>query len=633
MKKSLLLFLIAFISFPLISQNYRTINGTLNNPQHPAWGCRGSMMMRVATNGFSDQIGEPGGQDRPDARTVSNVVFSQDDDIPNALGLSDYAWVWGQFIDHDITLVFDAEDEFMAIPTPTNDPYFLGSPIMIRRSGSMPGTGDSPTNPRNYANAITSWIDASNIYGSDIDRASYLRTYTDGKLRTSEGDLLPWNTVTGERGDPIDDDAPAMANDSHFSNRYFMSGDVRTNENPLLTSLHTLFMREHNRLCDELKIAHPDWNDETLYQRARKIVGAIMQAIDYEEWLPAMGIELPEYTGYNPDVNPAITNVFSAAAFRYGHSAIGGNLRRVDNSGQTIAEGDISLQGSYFDPYVIYYTGLEPLMIGMATQVHQEIDAKMVNELRSYLFGNPGYGGLDLASVNIMRGRERGVPDYNTLRADFGLPQYGSFNEICPSHPDVAQALYEVYGDINKVDAWVGIVAEDHMPGAAVGPLMGEIMKRQFTSLRDGDAFYYEADPTFSSEEIATIKSTRLLDVIKRNTNITILTSSEEYPSLFYARELEVVETTDIGDEFERFNLYPNPTTGAFTMSVTSKENGIAKIEIVNILGQRIFAGTEQISTGENNIELNIGEAMSGYYNVMISLNNHRQHLKVLKID
>ena len=98
----------------------------------------------------------------------------------------------------------------------------------------MTGTGTDPSNPRQHGNGITGWIDASNVYGSDIDRATWIRTFSDGKMKISNYNLLPWNTVTGNINDEIDFNAPFMADDTRSLTKYFVAGDIRANENPLL---------------------------------------------------------------------------------------------------------------------------------------------------------------------------------------------------------------------------------------------------------------------------------------------------------------------------------------------------------------------------------------------------------------
>ena len=137
-----------------------------------------------------------------------------------------------------------------------------------------------------------------------------------------------------------------------------------------------MFAREHNRLCEKYEAENPSWTDEQLYQHARKIVGGIIQAIVYEEWLPTMGVHYDDYGGYDDSVNPGIMNVFSSAAYRYGHSVINSELIRMDNDGYIIPEGNVLLKDAFFNPGVVVEGdgGLSPFMKGMATQIEQDFD-------------------------------------------------------------------------------------------------------------------------------------------------------------------------------------------------------------------------------------------------------------------
>ena len=318
------------------AQENRAITGMGNNKDHPGWGASGDHVI-TESNGFADGVSEPAGPDRPNPREISNLIFSQNNLVNDVMGLSSYAWVWGQFIDHDVTFSPNHPVEKIDIQIPPSDQYFdpsgKGDVVMpMNRSMYDLLSGTDPSNPRKYKNEITAFIDASNVYGSDRDRASWLRTHEGGKLRVSKGNLLPYNTTTGEYDDPVDENAPWMDMPFPHVRKMFVAGDVRANENPLLTSMHTTFMREHNRICDSLIQEHPAWNDEDLYQHTRKLVGGIYQAIVYEEWLPTMGMHIPQYQGYNPTVNPGIMNVFNTAAYRYGHTMINSLLVRMDNN-------------------------------------------------------------------------------------------------------------------------------------------------------------------------------------------------------------------------------------------------------------------------------------------------------------
>ena len=253
------------------------------------------------------------------------------------------------------------------------------------RSQADPASGTGPDNPRAPINNITAFIDASGIYGSNLNDANWLRMYSKGKLKMSDGKLLPYNTVTGEYDAPTDQYAPSMAMPFPFVSKWFISGDARANENPCLTSLHTLFTREHNRICAELLSQHPGWSDETLYQEARRRVSAEIQAITYEEWLPQMGLQLPAYQGYESEVNPQIMNVFSGAAFRYGHTTINNMLQRMNNEGHHMPEGDIMLRDAYFNPQAIKeVNGVEPYLIGMTITTQQDFDCKVIDDLRNF---------------------------------------------------------------------------------------------------------------------------------------------------------------------------------------------------------------------------------------------------------
>ena len=508
-------------------QDNRTFDGTGNNIQNPDWGAVNTQFLRLAPVGYGDGVSTLGGVGWPNPRQVSNELFAQSGLLNDPLTLSDYCWVWGQFIDHDITLAPDDPSGFVFIQVPAGDPWFdpwnIGQAIIVmRRSQSMPGTGTGPDNPREHFNHITAFIDGSVVYGSDEDRANWLRSFEDGKLKVSAGNLMPFNTIDGEVGSDLDPDAPEMEDPVGISDQSFVAGDVRANENALLLAFHTLFVREHNRLCDELVLEHPDWNDEQLYQYARKMVGGFIQNITYDEWLPTMGMIVPPYSGYDPTINPGISNLFSAAAFRLGHTLLTDTIRRMDLDGNTISEGDLNLKDAFFNPLELLDTGMDPFFKGMGVQIQQSMDSKVIDAVRNFLFGNPNAGGLDLAAINITRGRERGIPDFNTVRAAFSLPPYADFSDLC-SDPAVVDVLQNLYGTIDKLDTWVGLLSEDRMPDALFGPTLMKILETQFMDLRDGDRYYFEVDPILSEADKQRIRGTHLVDIIKRNTNIDVM--------------------------------------------------------------------------------------------------------------
>lgn len=537
-----------FLIFDSLQAQYRPIDGAGVNPDHPTWGSTNDTLILLTDIGFSDGMSEPAGQNRRNARKISNAIFAQDINLSCKKGLSDYTFVWGQFMDHDITLVLDDEHETANVAVPKfdawMDPNGTGQAIIpIFRSRAVEGTGTSVDNPRKFANSITAYLDASNVYGSDIEKATWLRAFVDGKMKTSKGNMLPYNTITGEFDAPIDPNAPFMAM-IPGDEKWFVAGDIRANENVLLTSMHTTFVREHNRQCDLIKAKNPDWTDEQIYQKARKMIGAYLQSVCMNEWIPEMtGVELPEYTGFNPNVNPQISNNFSAAAFRYGHTTINSGIIRMDEHGHPMPGGDMRLADAFFQPHVIRESeGVDCFLKGMCYQIQQDVDCKLIDDLRNMLFGPPGAGGMDLAAINIQRGRDRGLPDYNTIRKNYGLTPYTSFNEITDDAV-LVQELYEQYdGDINNIDAWVGMLAEKHLPNSMFGELLQTIVLDQFTRIRDGDPFYYLNDSELTNEEKEQITNTKLGELVARTSGMTTI------PSRIFVAESTPTEIRSIAE-------------------------------------------------------------------------------------
>lgn len=227
---------------------------------------------------------------------------------------------------------------------------------------------------------------------------------------------------------------------------------------------------------------------------------------------------MPKYKGYDPEVNPGVSNLFSTAAFRVGHSMLSPMLLRLDDQLNPIVEGNLALRNAFFAPErIIQEGGIDPIFRGLTTQVMQDVDPLVIDEVRNFLFGPPGSGGFDLASLNIQRGRDHGLPDYNAVRTNLGLPRVTSFAEIT-SNVDLQHRLRQVYGSVDNIDVWVGGLAEDKYHDALVGETFHRILKDQFQRLRDGDRYWYEN--IFTGEDLRALKKTTLAHIIRRNTLI-----------------------------------------------------------------------------------------------------------------
>ncbi len=477
---------------------YRSADGTGNNKKHPEWGSSNQSDLRKTVP--QDSTREPGGsteQRLPNPRDVSNAVVAQDGNTVNQKGLSDLFWMWGQFLDHDITLTPTSTDpaDHANISIPAGDPIFDPNNTGTTSLSFARSTATTDANGQSQqTNAITAFIDGSNVYGSDAEHADKLRSHEGGKLLMSAGEMMP------------------------MENGQFMAGDERSNENIGLASMHTLWVREHNRLADDLAQQHPKWSDEQIYQEARKTNVAEMQAITYNEFLPALlgDKALPKYTGYKADVNPQIDNAFATAAFRLGHTMLSSNLLRLDETGQTIPEGNVALRDAFFRPDKVQEAGIDPILRGAASQTAQAADPMIVDDVRNFLFGQPGEGGLDLASLNIQRGRDHGLAGYGDAREALGLKPVNSFDSNVWREGFGAK-LASVYDSPADVDLWVAGLAEKPVGDSLFGQTFTAILTDQFTRLRDGDRFFYQNQ--FSGQQLKDLNNLKLSDIIERNTD------------------------------------------------------------------------------------------------------------------
>ncbi len=563
----------------------RSLDGSSNNLTDPSVGAAGGVYRRVADARYADGVGEP--VDGPPLRALSNRVFNDtNQNLFSANDVTHWGFVWGQFIDHtialrqggdeDVTIGFDPDDPLEDF---TND---LGAMSSTR---SAPLEGSGVDTPRQQVNTLSSYIDAWSVYGGDEARLEWLREGTvDGDLSTSDATLLLSDGYLPTAADRPEAEAPEMDLMGRLRadpSAAIVAGDVRANENIALTAVHTLFAREHNRLVDAL----PDDLDEaTKFAIARRVVAATMQHITYEEFLPAMGVELDEYAGYDASVDPTITNEFASVGYR-AHSQVHGEfeaeldrgvvtdeeLNALQRQGvEVVLDGDVAeiavpLNVAFGNPALLEQIGLGNVLAGLSSEAAYANDEQIDNQLRSVLFQLPGPGVEnpldcldgseiaecfsavnDLGAIDVMRAADHGMPTYNTLRAAFGLPPIESFtqltgesteelpdgldiddpeildivtlvdadgNQIDPDDPDADEAnpvaavrrstlaarLAAIYGDIDELDAFTGMVSEAHVPGTEFGELQLAMWTEQFAALRDGDRFFYDNDPALDA--------------------------------------------------------------------------------------------------------------------------------------
>uniref|UniRef100_A0A3B4YLH7 Eosinophil peroxidase n=1 Tax=Seriola lalandi dorsalis TaxID=1841481 RepID=A0A3B4YLH7_SERLL len=367
-----------------------------------------------------------------------------------------------------------------------------------------------PHQHREQLNAITSFVDASMVYGSSTGLASALRNRSSPlgsmALNSQHSDqelsympFLPRQQVHLDPCGPRNSTTSGASDRStHWENTTScFQADSRANEHLGMIALHTLFLREHNRLVSELHLLNPHWSPDVLYQEARKIMGAIHQILTWEHYLPrvlgdiAMSLLMPPYEGYNPEVDPSIANVFAAAAFRFAHVTVQPVVTRL-GPGYTMnsQHPPLPLHHSLFASWRVVEEGIDPVLRGLLLSPAklQTPGQMMVEELTERLFQAQGGMPLDLGALNLQRGRDHGLP-YGSWRRFCGLSVPNSTTELAEilGNFTLAHKFQLLYGTPHNIDVWVGAISEPALDGGRVGPLLACLLARQFRALRDGD--------------------------------------------------------------------------------------------------------------------------------------------------
>lgn len=466
---------------PAETPAYRTYDGTSNGGRN--LGRTGTPLLDL------DLPPTPFDPDRlPNPRVVSTRICRSDVVTCDPYNRSDFMWAWGQFLDHELDLI-DEGGDIVPVRVPEDDPRieFRDTQMTFSRSARDRAGG--------LPNLHTAYVDASNVYGTTAEQAEELRTLQDGYLKTSEG----------RNGEPL---LPVEGSQ-------FVAGDRRANENCVLIGLHTIWVREHNRLCDVLAAGHGITDDEELYQMARKLVGAQMQVITYEEFVPALlGPDaLAPWSGFRRDIDPGVSSLFATAAYRLGHAMVPSHL-------DLGPDGDpLPLRDAFFAPGLVLNAGIEPFLRSLAHRPMGQIDTIITEGLREHLFPNEhGLELRDLATLNIQRGRDHELPSYDRVRHRFGLSPISSFNQLTDD-ADLAADLTGLYGHPDHCDIWVAALTEQPQGHRRVGDLLWAILADQFTRLRDGDYYWWENDPHLQPSFRSWVAKRRLTDVLRENTD------------------------------------------------------------------------------------------------------------------
>uniref|UniRef100_A0A3B3QZF7 Eosinophil peroxidase n=1 Tax=Paramormyrops kingsleyae TaxID=1676925 RepID=A0A3B3QZF7_9TELE len=545
-----------------LSNRYRTIGGECNNRQHPLWGAANTAYTRWLSPQYQDGRAVPRGWDLqygyhnftlPPVRAVSQqILYTQNEDISLDSSLSHLLVEWGQWIDHDLVLTpqtpskaafhtgvdcthtCSRDTPCFPIQIPSSDPRASAQSCMPFFR-SAPSCQVLPLCHREQLNAITSFVDASMVYGSTGPLASALRNHSSpfgllahNLLHSDQGlAYMPYLPRQPSRPDPC---GPLVTSTTLPPCGHL--GDSRANEHLGMIALHTLFLREHNRLAQELHLLNPHWSPETLYQEARKILGAVHQVLTWDHYLPrVLGQKahlelLPPYQSYQPDTDPSVANAFATAAFRFAHVTVHPVVNRLDPGYRPSSHHpDLPLHLSLFASWrVVQEGGIDPVLRGLLLYPAklQTPGQMMVEELTERLFQAQGGLPLDLGALNLQRGRDHGLPGYSAWRRLCDLSVPATVTELAGmlGSAKLAQKLLHLYGTPHNIDLWVGAISEPPLPGGRVGPLLSCLLGKQFRALRDGDRFWWEREEVFTGAQRAELQRVSLSRIICDNTGL-----------------------------------------------------------------------------------------------------------------
>ncbi|KAI9556896.1 hypothetical protein GHT06_016690 [Daphnia sinensis] len=544
------------------SYPYRSFDGTCNNLENPRYGEANTIYQRLMgpatyADGVSTIRVSESGAALPNPRLITTSVTVNKSVSESQASL--LTMQWGQFLDHDLTSTAiaktsrggailcrcsgvslgPAHPECLPITIPTGDPVYSSQNVtcihMVRSSFGLNLDGTTPIS-REQINALTHWMDGSQIYGNDDDVAQSLRDAVSGKglmkVSVKNGRELMPLSHTCCPNDPTNRCPAAQS--------CFMAGDPRATVQPLLAVMHTLWLREHNRVANQLyNIYGSDKTDEFYYQQARRIVIAEFQHITYKEYLPVLlGPLASLLTSTNGPSNPAIFNEFVAAAYRMGHSQLRSLIRLYEADGSESSQS-FFLGNSFITGGVrlLHPTFIDNALRGLLRTQAQSVDENFAEDVTSLLFRpDPKQLGADLVSVNIQRGRDHGLPPYIIARNIAQVKLYNT-SASCPSSnttfddlksttsEEVITSFKKLYGSPKDIDLYIGGVTEKHVPGALVGPTFGYIIATQFENLKRSDRFFYSdltKNISFSKVQLSEIEKSSLARIICDNSDGSI---------------------------------------------------------------------------------------------------------------
>lgn len=505
----------------------RTPDGSYNDLDHPTMGMAGTRFGRNIPLEKSDQE-PPEDLLTPNPRLVSRELLTRKEFVP-ATSLNVLAAAWIQFMVKDWFSHGEGDPKHVyELPLTPDDPW-PQKPLTVLKTLADPTRPAGSAGPQTFLNHQTHWWDASQVYGGGTEPVDKFprRSGVDGKLLISaDGKLmLPDDPMVSPERVP----------------GWWLG----------LEMMSTLFVREHNAICDALKGVYPHWTDEELYERARLINASLIAKIHTAEWTPAILAHPTTITALHANwwglagervrrtlgrigndevvsgipgtrtqhfgVPYALTEEFTIVyrmhplipdeyIFR---SVIDGNLleRRTFRDIAGPHTRDVSDKISHYD---LFYS------LGVAHP-----GALVLNNYPRFLqeFERPDNNRLtDLAATDILRTRELGVPRYNEFRRLLHLKPARTFEELTDD-PEVIRKLRDIYGDVERVDTIIGMFAEKRPKGFGFSDTAFRIFILMASRRLNSDRYFTNdfTSEIYTAKGLEWVQSTTMIDVLLRH--------------------------------------------------------------------------------------------------------------------
>ena len=512
--------------FGINVRRYRAPDGSYNDPVHPSMGMKGTRFGRNVASW--KRRPNPTELMDPNPRTISRRLMTRDKFQP-ATSLNLLAAAWLQFQVHDwVDHGTNSIERRHAIPLDKDDDWPQSQmlvPATLPDTTSDPCSADIPTTFQCHS---THWWDSAQLYGDSLEKQRELRCGFGGKLTLTEDDLLPL--------DPNGIDLTGN------NNNWWIG----------LSLVHTLFAREHNAVCDMLSDAYPKWPDDRLFHTARLVVAALIAKIHTIEWTPTLLdtrlLHMAMHGNWWGVLGKAVRNRFGRLSGSDILSGIMGS--KPDHHGTPYAmteeftavyrmhpllpddflirdalHGGASNQASLADVSgkntrsIVDQVGMSNVLFHLGTAHPGALRLHNYPKGLQQLTRQDGQGLTDLAAVEILRDRERGVPRYNDFRQQLDMPRVKRFADLTDDQ-ELAKEIESVYGgDIDKVDTLVGVLAEVPPQGFAFSDTAFRIFILMASRRLKSDR-YFTTDFTpeiYTEEGMRWVQDTTFTDVLLRH--------------------------------------------------------------------------------------------------------------------